>query len=453
MGKRFVVIGANHAGIACVNQLLALNPDDEIYVFDRNSNISFLGCGMALWIGNQITKGEGLFYSSKEDLEAKGAHVYMETTVDCINYQAKTITYHQNKSDDSQKLPFDKLIIATGSSPIIPSIPGIDLAYIQRAKLFQDAQLAVEQIAHDEHIRNVVVVGAGYIGAELAEAYERVGKRVVLIDALDRILGTHFDKDFSDVMKTRLESHGITVALDQKVQAFEGDNQGRVCRVVTNQEAFDADLVMMCIGFKPNNELGANKLELFSNGAILVDAKQQTSVPDVYAIGDCATIYDNSLRATSYIALATNAVRSGLVAAFNASGVEIPSLGVQGSSGLCLYGLKMVCTGQTVSTAAEHGIEAEMCEYTAKQKPGFMDEAGANPEVHMRIVYRKDDHSVIGAQLMSEHDMSAALHMFSLAIQEHVSIEHIALCDIFFMPHFNEPYNYITMAALSAVKL
>lgn len=351
-----------------------------------------------------------------------------------------------------KKESYDKLILSTdsfSSPPIIPRIPGIDLPYIQRAKIFQDASKALEQIKKDKSIAKVTIVGADYIGAELAEAYQRVGKEITLIDALDRILGTHFDRDFSDVMAARLREHGIKLALNEKVERFEGTD--RVTAVVTDKGSYQTDLVIMCIGFRPNCSLAGKDLTIFRNGAILVDKHQRTSLPDVYAVGDCATVYDNSVQTTSYIALVTNAVRSGLIAGMNVAGRSVESLGVQGFSALCLYGLRMVCTGQTVETAAQNGILAQMTEFKGQQKPAFMDEAVPNHTIRIRIVYRKDNHQVIGAQLMGEYDMSATIHMFSLDIQEKMTIERIALCDFFFMPHFNQPYNYTAMATLKAL--
>lgn len=448
MSERIVIVGANHAGTACANQILAAKPDAELLIIDRNNNISFLGCGMALWIGSQISTGDGLFYCQPEIFREKGAKVRMETEVISVDYERRILSCRDKKTGAVDEIPFDKLVLATGSSPVRPPIPGIELENIQHAKLFQDAKKAVEQLQNDEHIKRVCVVGAGYIGAELAEAYQRRGKQVTLIDTLDRILGTHFDKDFSDQMAERLQQNGIELRLNERVTAFEGE--GKVETVVTDKGRVETDLVLFCIGFRPNSELGVGKLELFRNGAFQVNLNQETSVPGVYAIGDCATVYDNSLQATSYIALATNAVRSGIVAALNICGLKAESLGVQGSSGLCLYDLKMVCTGQSMYSAEQAGIKAKSVDFRDLQKPAFMNEAGENPEVQIRIVYREDNHEVIGAQLMSEYDMSAVIHMFSLAIQERVTIERIALLDIFFMPHFNQPYNYITMAAISA---
>ncbi|HJF18383.1 MAG TPA: FAD-dependent oxidoreductase [Aeriscardovia aeriphila] len=448
MGQKVIVIGANHAGISATTHVLDLDKDAQVHVFDADKYMSFLACGMALWIGNQISTGDGLFYSSREQLEAAGAKVSTETEITGIDYEKKTVTYKTKDGEEGSE-SYDKLVLATGSSPIIPRLPGIDLPYVQRAKQYEDAQKAVEQLKHDDSVKTVTVVGAGYIGAELAEAYQRAGKKVILIDALDRILGTHFDRDFSEVMADRMRSKGIEIHLGELVQRFEGED--RVRSVVTNKGTYDTDLVIMCIGFRPNTSLARGHLQLFRNGAILVDKHQRTSDPDVYAVGDCATTFDNSIQATSYIALATNAVRSGMIAGMNIAGRDIESCGVEGSSGLCLFDLKMVCTGQTVETAAQSGIQAEQVDLTDTQKPAFMNEVGENPEVKIRIVYRRDNHEVIGAQLMSEYDMSATIHMFSLAIQERVTIERIALSDIFFMPHFNQPHSYINEAALQAL--
>ena len=183
------------------------------------------------------------------------------------------------------------------------------------------------------------------------------------------------------------------------------------------------------------------------NGAYIVNKKQETSVKDVYAIGDCATVYDNAVDGINYIALATNAVRSGIIAAHNACGTAIESIGVQGSNGISIYGLHLISTGLTAEKAAKFGYEVETTSFEDNQRPEFMKE---NDIVKIKIVYDKKSRRVLGMQCASRYDMSMVNHMFSLAIQEHVTIDRIALLDIFFLPHFNKPYNYITMAALTA---
>ena len=595
--SKIVVVGANHAGTACINTMLDnFGNENEIVVFDQNSNISFLGCGMALWIGEQIDGPEGLFYSDKEKLEAKGAKVYMNSPVLSIDYDNKVVTaevegkehkesydklifatgstpilppiegveivkgnrefkatlenvqfvkLYQNAEEVINKLAdkskhleriavvgggyigvelaeaferlgkevvlvdivdtvlngyydkdftqmmaknledhnirlalgqtvkaiegegkehkesYEKLIFATGSTPILPPIEGVEivkgnrefkatLENVQFVKLYQNAEEVINKLADkSKHLDRIAVVGGGYIGVELAEAFERLGKEVVLVDIVDTVLNGYYDKDFTQMMAKNLEDHNIRLALGQTVKAIEGD--GKVERLITDKESFDVDMVVLAVGFRPNTALADGKIELFRNGAFLVDKKQETSIPGVYAVGDCATVYDNARKDTSYIALASNAVRTGIVGAYNACGHELEGIGVQGSNGISIYGLHMVSTGLTLEKAKAAGYNATETGFNDLQKPEFMKHD--NHEVAIKIVFDKDSREILGAQMVS-HDIaiSMGIHMFSLAIQEHVTIDKLALTDLFFLPHFNKPYNYITMAALTAEK-
>lgn len=442
--ERIVVIGANHAGTAAINTILDNYKDKEVVIFDSNNNISFLGCGMALWIGNQISSADGLFYCSKEIFEQKGARVYMETKVESIDYDNK-IVRAQGKDGQTYEQVYDKLILATGSLPISPNIEGKELENVQFVKLYQNAKDVIDKL-HQDSIQDVAVVGAGYIGVELAEAFRRVGKNVTLIDNMSTCLSGYYDQEFSDIMSKNLEDHGVRLAYGETVTKIEGN--GRVEKVITDKHEYKADMVILGVGFKPNSCLGKDRLELFENGAYLVDKRQQTSNPDVYAIGDCATVFDNSIQKTSYIALATNAVRSGIVAAHNACGTSIESIGVQGSNGICIWNLKMVSTGITYTKAKALGYDAAVTDYEDTQKPAFIEHD--NYKVKIRIVYDKTTRVILGAQMCSEYDISMAIHLFSLAIQEQVTIDRLKLTDILFLPHFNKPYNYFTMAALGA---
>lgn len=453
--SKIVVIGANHAGTACIKTMLTNYGDaNEIVVFDQNSNISFLGCGMALWIGEQISSGDGLFYSNKEELEKLGAKVYMNSPVSTIDYETKTVTALVDGKEHVET--YDKLIFATGSQPVLPPIKGAaikegslefeaTLKNLQFVKLYQNAADVIEKLK-DEDIKRVAVVGAGYIGVELAEAFQRKGKEVVLIDVADTCLAGYYDRDLTDKMSKNLEDHGIKLAFGETVKEVAGTD--KVEKIITDKNEYDVDMVILAVGFRPNTAFAGEGIERFRNGAFLVNKHQETSIPGVYAIGDCATIYDNATRDTNYIALASNAVRTGIVAAHNACGTELEGIGVQGSNGISIYGLNMVSTGLTLEKARRLGFDAVVTEYTDNQKPEFMEHG--NFPVTIKIVYDKDSRRILGAQLASTVDISMGIHMFSLAIQEGVTIEKLALTDIFFLPHFNKPYNYITMAALGA---
>ena len=296
-------------------------------------------------------------------------------------------------------------------------------------------------------MEDVAVVGAGYIGVEIAEAAKRRGKNVRIFDIAPTSLASYYDPEFAALMDERLAQGGIECHFGEAVCAYVGDEAGHVRSITTEQGSYPADLVVNAIGFIPNSALGRDHLALFDNGSYLVDRHQQTSDPDVYAIGDCATVYSNALHATTYIALATNAVRSGIVAGHNIGGTPLESVGVQGSNAISVMGLNLCSTGLSVRAAEKAGLEVLYTDFEDLQRPAFMRE---NAQVKIRIVYERGSRRVVGAQLASEYDASMAIHMFSLAIEEGVTIDKLKLLDIFFLPHFNQPYNYITMAALGA---
>lgn len=443
--SKIVVVGANHAGTSAINTILDNYEGNEVVVFDANNNISFLGCGMALWIGKQIAGADGLFYSNKEILEKKGAKIHLETKVTKIDYNKKVVSA---KSIDGSEFEesYDKLILATGSLPIVPNIEGINLKNVQLVKLYQNAAEVIEKLK-DNSIKHVTVVGAGYIGVELAEAFKRNGREVTLIDSANSSLSNYYDPDFTKLMNENLAENGVQLAFGEMLQKIVGTD--KVEKVITDKNEYKTDMVILCIGFRPNNEVANNgELELFRNGAFVVDKTQKTSIDDVYAIGDCATVYDNSINNVNYIALATNAVRSGIIAGHNVCGTKIESIGVQGSNGISIWGLNMVSTGLTVEKAKLNGFDPVVTEHEDLQKPAFITHK--NEKVKIKIVYDRNSRKVLGAQMCSKEDISMGIHMFSLAIQEEVTIDKLKLLDILFLPHFNQPFNYINIAALNA---
>lgn len=440
---KVIIIGLNHAGCAAARTLLNLG-GCELTIYDRNHEISFLSCGMALWIGGQLSSGEGLFYAHAKDFEDLGAKVFVDRGVEFIDFDKKIIKGLQPSGE-----PFfdryDKLILATGSRSRQFNVLGVDLENVVGTKFYRDAEKAV-RILRKPEIKNAIVVGAGYIGTELAEACKRLGKEVALIDIAPRILFTHTDEKFSSLIEKRMLENGIKIHLTERVLSFEGDS--RVRSVRTTKGEYPADIVFICAGFEPVTDLGRGVLTLGNQGAYLVNRRQETSQSGVYAVGDCATIYDNAIQDNNYIALASSAIRSGIIAAHNIVGKKMESLGSQGSSGLSIYGMRLLTTGLSVKMAEDRAIEVEYIDVVDKQLPKNMRKTD-NPDVHLRLVYRKADRVVVGAQMASTYDMSGGIHMYSLAIQQGVSVDRLAYLDNFFMPQVSGS-NYYGKAAMRA---
>jgi len=442
---KVLIIGTNHAGIAVANTLLDHYAGNEVVMMDRNSNMSYLGCGTAIWVGRQIEDSSQLFYTKPEDFAQKGAKIMLETQVEWIDFEQKIVHALDNAGQNISE-SYDKLVLATGSKPIIPNIPGKDLDGIHYLKLFQEGQ-AVDAAFDNPAINRIAVIGAGYIGTEIAEAAKRRGKEVLLFDAEETSLASYYDPEFAADMDENLANHGIELHFNELVQEFQGNNE-RVSQLVTNKGSYQVDMVINAIGFTALSDLGAHHLETLPNGAYLVDNHQQTSDEDVYAVGDCASVYSNALNDTSYIALASNAVRTGIVAGHNIAGNTLEGIGVQGSNGIAIWEQNLTSTGLSVKAAEKAGMEVAYSDYTGQQKSWFIKD---NDQVKIRVVYEKSSRRIVGAQMSSTSEIIAGnINMFSLAIQEQVTIDKLALLDLFFLPHFNAPYNYMTMAALKA---
>ncbi len=443
--EKIIVVGTNHAGTYAVSTLADNYKDTvEVVTYDSNNNISFLGCGMALWIGGVIDNPDGLFYATPESLRAKGVEVYMEHLVEHVDPTNKTIIV-RDKEGNTSEASFDKLIIAVGSWPIKPNIPGIDLENVIYAKLFQHAVHAKELMNNPE-IKQVAVVGGGYIGVELVESFKENGKEAVLITD-GAVLNRYFDENFTTEMSKRLSDHGIEMHESERVLEILGTD--KVEAIKTDKGTYPVDAVLMSVGFGANTAfLNDSGIEMNERGVIKVDHSQQTNIPGIYAIGDCATMESNATHNQEHIALASNAVRSGIVAGHHAGGLDVSHNGVQGSNAIHIYGLTLTSTGLNSVAAEMNGYNIDSVTVTDTVKADFMP---TNDDVTIKIVWDKDTLRILGAQIMSESDITLAIHMFSLAIEVGYTIDKLATLDLFFLPHFNKPENFITKAGIQAL--
>ena len=443
---KVVVIGCTHAGTAAVKTILRENPEAEITVFERNDNISFLSCGIALYVGGVVKDAAGLFYSSPEELDKLGATIKIRHNVKLIDTEAKKVVAENLTTGEVVEAAYDKLVNTTGSWPIIPPIPGIDSKNILLCKNYEQANVIIDKV---KDAKKVVIVGGGYIGIELVEAFHESGKEVTLIDGLDRILNKYLDKEFTDILEQDLTNRGIALALNQAVERFVANEQGEVKAVVTAKGEYQADLVILCVGFRPNNELLKGKVDMLPNGAILVDEYMRSSNPDIYAAGDSCAVHYNPNGGQAYIPLATNAVRMGMLIGKNINGPKVKYRGTQSTSGLHLFGYNIGSTGVTSGSAEVFGLKVRSVLVKDNYRPEFMP---TNEEIIMQLVYEVGTNRIVGGQVMSKYDVTQSANTLSLAIQNKMSIEDLAYVDFFFQPHFDRPWNYLNLLAQAALE-
>lgn len=443
---KVVVVGCTHAGTAAVKTILSENPKADVTVFERNDNVSFLSCGIALYVGGVVKDPAGLFYSNPEELKALGADVNMEHDVTNIDTENKIVSVKNLQTGETFEQGYDKLVMTTGSWPIIPPIKGIDSQNVVLCKNYNQAK---EIIARKTDKTKITVVGGGYIGIELVEAFANDGKEVTLIDGLDRILNKYLDPEFTDVLEAELRNRGVKIQLNELVQGFEDNEAGDITTVTTSGGAYESELVILCVGFRPNTELLKGKVDMLPNGAIIVDDYMRTSNPDIYAAGDSCAVNYNPNGGHAYIPLATNAVRMGFLVGKNIDGPKMKYRGTQSTSGLHLFGYNIGSTGVTDGSAKAFGLETKSVLFEDYYRPEFMP---TNEKVLMKLVYEKDTLRIVGGQVMSKYDVTQSANTLSLAIQGRMTVEDLALVDFFFQPHFDRPWNYLNLLAQKALE-
>ncbi|ODN29664.1 FAD-dependent oxidoreductase [Fervidobacterium thailandense] len=443
---KVIVVGCTHAGTAFVTTAKKLYGDAvDITIYEKNDTISFLSCGIALHVGGIVKDPMKLFYSSPEHLFSLGATPKMRHEVLEVNPREKYVVVRNMETGETFRDHYDKLVVTTGSWPIIPNIPGVSLDGVKLSKNFYHAKEIVEA---SKNAQDVVIVGAGYIGVELAEAFRHNGKNVVLIDLADRILSRYLDKELSDLVEKELTENGIKLALNEKVVEFLGEN-GKLTHVVTDKNKYRADMAILAVGFRPNTDIFKGLLKTLDNGAIIVDKYLHTSEPDIFAAGDCAAVWFTPTESYEYIPLATNAVRMGTIVAYNLFENKVEYKGTQGTSGVKIFSYNIAATGLTHSWAQEKKLDIESVFIVENNRPEFMN---TYEPVYVKLIFERTTGRVLGGQVMSKADVVESANTLSLAVANKMTVLDLAFSDFFFQPHFNKPWNFLNTAALRAVE-
>ncbi|MGO4107220.1 FAD-dependent oxidoreductase [Paenibacillus sp. YAF4_2] len=441
---KIAVIGCTHAGTAAVTQMAKLYPEAQITVYERNDNVSFLSCGIALHVGGVVQDVNKLFYASPQQLTAMGVKMNLRHDVLEVHTEAKTILARNLDTNEEQLCEYDKLVVTTGSWPIIPKLKGMELDNILLCKNYNHAQTIIEKA---KHAKRITVIGAGYIGIELVEAFEQLGKQVTLIDNMDRILFKYLDREFTEAIEVELQQRGIELKLAQTVTGFRGE-EGQVAKVVTTAGEYETDLVVLCIGFRPNTDLLKGQVNMLPNGAIIVDEYMRTSHPDVFAAGDSCAVYYNPTHKHAYIPLATNAVRMGTLVARNLVEPTVRYMGTQGTSGIKIYESNIASTGLTELAALDAGMNVKSVAIEDNDRPEFMP---TYEKVQLKVVYEANTGRIVGAQVMSKDDLTQAINTMSVCIQNSMTMNELTFVDFFFQPHYNKPWNLLNQAGLQAM--
>ncbi|MCD2255550.1 FAD-dependent oxidoreductase [Lactobacillus sp. CC-MHH1034] len=446
---KVIVVGSSHGGYEAVRQLLMDHPDAEIQWYEKGDFLSFLSCGMQLYLEGVVKDVNTVRYATPEGMRAEGVHVFVQQEITKIDAANHKVTVENHGDHSTREESYDKLILSAGAVPAALPVPGKDLENIY-AMRGRDWAIKLKAKTVDPNVKNVVVIGSGYIGIEAAEIFAKAGMKVTIIDLLPRLLSVYLDEEFTDILTKEMADHGIYAATGQTVQSFEGE-AGKVTKVVTDQGEYPADLVVEAAGIKPNTAWLKDLLDLDETGRIKVDDYMQTSQKDIFAVGDAVMAKFSATGKEAPIALATVARRQGRFAAMNIDKPTHKFPGVTGSSALTVFDYKFASTGVKQGTSQKFGVDVKSVFVTDSKRPAFVPEK-LNPTVYFKLTYDPKTRRVMGAQIMSKGDVTANINAISLAIQTKLTIDDLAYADFFFQPGFDRPWNIMNVAAQKAVR-
>lgn len=436
---KLLVIGGNAAGMSAASRVKRKSPDWDVLVLEQSHEVSYGACGLPYYIAGLNNDINLIRIRSVEEFQASGIQVKLGVTATGVDYEAKQVSCVDENGQTFTE-SYDKLLIATGSSPRVPPIPGVEKEGIFTLKTLQHA--ADIRAALEQKPENVVIVGGSYIGLELAEAclLQKV-KQVRIVEALDRLLNV-FDPEFSQAVKEELERHGVRINTGERVMGFEGD--GRVQRIITDKGSYDADLVILSIGIVPNTQFAGDQIEKLRNGALVTDDAMHTSIPDVFAAGDCATVWHKLLDKPVCVALGTNANKQGRLAGDSVLGKPVHFKRVLGTSMLRCMGLEFAKTG-----FGQLECEANQIPYKTKtvQTRSHARYYPDPAELTIKVCYRSDNHVILGAQIMGRKEAAWRIDTFACAIDQGMTTEELGFLDLGYAPPFASAWDAVHIAA------
>jgi len=446
--RRLVVIGGVAAGMSAAARARRLDPELEIVVYERTGYLSYGSCGLPYFIAGVVRKATDLIARTPEQFGKQGIETHTHHEVTEVDTAAKMIKVRDLVEGRGFSVQYDKLVIATGGRAIRPPIPGVDLEGVFVLRTVEDG-LAVSRFMREEKPRRGVIVGGGYIGVEVAEAFRQRGLETVLLNRPAQLLN-NFDPEIAQMMQTELERSGVTVSVDDAAVAIEGDATGRARVVVTQRGRYETDLVLVGAGVRAEALLaGEAGVALGFKGAIAVDEGMHTSVPDVYAAGDCAETYHVLLQGPSYVPLGTTANKQGRAAGTNAAGGEEVFRGVVGTTVTKAFELGAAVTGLTEKAAIQSGLSPKAVTIEHGTRAHYYPSPG---RIHVKLVWDPGNGRLLGAQIAGPVAEAKRIDVFATALHHDLTIEDLQRLDLGYAPPFAPVWDPILVAANVAAK-
>jgi NADH oxidase (H2O2-forming) len=440
MPRRIVIIGAHAAGVDAASAARKTDRTAEITLITEEKYAGYSRCGLPFVIGGQIPSFQNLIVFPPSYFQIMKLNLKNETKVTAID-AGKKIVETVDKDGKSETIMYDSLIIATGASSFIPPIKGKEKAGIHSLRTIEDGEKITQALR--EGAKKAVIMGAGLIGLETAVALKERGLDVTVVELLPQILPQMLDADTAKVVQEMLQQRGINILTGKGVEEFLGTD--KVTGIVAGGEQINADLFLSAFGVRANTQLAVNAgIALGETKAIKTNARMETSVKDVYAVGDCAESTHIVTQKPALQQLGTVAVRHGKVAGINAAGGYALFTGVLGSAVTRLFDMDVGATGLTENAAQRARIETVTGTISSKTKADYYP--GALP-IKVKLVVERESERVIGAQIIGGEEVTQRINAISLAIQKQMTVRELAKADTAYAPPLCETWEPFVLAA------
>lgn len=428
---KVLVLGGVAAGTKIAAKLMREDRNSEVIVLNKGKNISYAGCGLPYYVGHVIEDKEQLIVNTPEKYaKLTGVTVLTETEAIGINPKAKQVEAVDLKTQEKKTFDYDKLVISVGASPIKPPIEGCDLENVFFVRTPEDA-IALREVVDSGNIKKAVVVGAGYIGLEIAENLKLQGIRPFVLDMAPHAL-PGFDPEMAEYAEGKLQESGIPIVTSVKVTAIEGD--GKVEKVITDKRAYKADLVVLSAGIRPNTAfLDGIGLEMVK-GTILTNELGETNLPDIYAAGDCAMVHNALTGKQAWSPMGSTANISGRLIAQNMLGAGLGYRGVLGTAVCKLPEFNAGRTGLTEVQAKAEGFDPVSVITVVDDKAHYYPDAGT---FIIKMIADRKSLRLLGVQVLGAGAVDKVVDIVVTGIMLKGTLTDLADMDLAYAPPFS----------------
>ncbi len=446
--KRLVVIGADAAGMSAASEARRADPDLDIIAYDRGGFASYSQCGLPYWIGGVIDSRDKLIARTVAAFAEQRIAVRLHHEVTAIDPARGQVRVRDRATDREFSTAYDRLLIATGATPIRPDVPGLDLAGVFALDVMEDAVAIRDYIARHAP-RRAVIVGGGYIGLEMVENLVARGIETRLVQRGEQLFGL-IDRELAERINDTLARHGVNLDLcDTILEGCEGPH-GRVEHVHTGAGEIPADLVIVAVGIAPAVELArAAGIALGATGAIAVDRQQRTNLPEHWAAGDCAEVWHRILRRPIWAALGTIANKQGRVAGRVIVGGQAEYAGVVGTAITRVFDLEIGRAGLTEREANEAGFSTVATTLESTDRAGYLPDAR---DLVVKLVAERGTGRLLGGQVLSQGGVAQRIDVLATALYAELTLAALTELDLEYAPPFNSVYDPIQVAATSLLR-